>query len=388
MPENTFKILYMNKGEKLTHLLETLLSRHQIQSLSCNVDYSDFSLKRDYELGRFCKTNGIDFITAEDNVLLPLMEKDPEIHQYKKFSPFMNYWASHPIQPVKKYTIKFRTWPSKGLHDRMLTPEDMFEKYGSEPETENAFEGKRSRGITILNSIKKFKNYESTRDMLSENTTGLSSYLNLGLLSIREVYWKMKEHNLDALIRQLLWRDFYIHLYYERNTSNGKIVDWADVRDPSVQKEFQAFKKGETGFPIVDAAIRQMLQTGNMHNRGRMIVASFLTKNLRIDWRHGERFFANHLIDYNIYANNGGWQWTAGTGADSQPFIRIFNPWVQTRKFDPNATFIKKYIPELKDVCVKDILDWENKHINYTTLTYARPICVHSERRSHILNEL
>jgi len=147
---------------------------------------------------------------------------------------------------------------------------------------------------------------------------------------------------------------------------------------------FDKWKHGMTGFPIVDACMRQLNQTGYMHNRGRMIVASFLTKDLLIDWKWGEKYFATQLIDYNISANNGGWQWCAGTGTDSQPYFRIFNPWTQSKNFDPKCVFIKKWIPELSNIDSKYIHSWNKNHHKFKT-KYPSPIIEHDVARKEPL---
>ena len=148
---------------------------------------------------------------------------------------------------------------------------------------------------------------------------------------------------------------------------------------------FQAWCKGNTGIPILDAAQRQLLILGWVHNRGRMISSSMLTKILMIDWKKGEQFYAKHLVDYDVANNNGGWQWSAGTGADSQEYWRTFNPYTQSKEHDPDCEYIKKWIPELKDVPSKDIHDWENTCINYSNIKYPKPIVNYSEQKKKAL---
>ena len=150
---------------------------------------------------------------------------------------------------------------------------------------------------------------------------------------------------------------------------------------------FKKWKNGLTGYPIVDACMTQLNTTGYMHNRGRLIVASFLVKNLRIDWRYGEKYFARQLIDYDVYVNQGNWQWVAGTGADSQPYFRIFNPALQSAKYDKDATYIKKSLPQLKDIIPKHLHDWEKYHTEYNkqSLIYTKPIINYSESKQKVL---
>ena len=154
------------------------------------------------------------------------------------------------------------------------------------------------------------------------------------------------------------------------------VVDWDEP-----EEAFEAWCSGKTGYPIVDAGMRELNKTGYMHNRVRMIVASFLTKDLHIHWLHGERYFATKLTDYDPCSNNGGWQWAASTGCDAQPYFRIFNPWTQQKKFDPEANYIKKWVPELADVPVSDIMNWEKKHLNYADHPHPPPMVDHGEER-------
>ena len=152
-----------------------------------------------------------------------------------------------------------------------------------------------------------------------------------------------------------------------------------------IQRYLHAWKTGNTGFPIVDAGMRQLNTTGYMHNRARLIVASFLTKTLLIDWREGEQYFAQKLVDYDPASNNGNWQWIASTGADSQPFFRIFNPWEQAKNFDPNAEYIKKWVPELRDLSVKDIMNWGDVSTSTSTtaekIKYPKPMVDYSKQK-------
>ena len=192
-----------------------------------------------------------------------------------------------------------------------------------------------------------------------------------------------------AWLNQIVWRDFYRHLLYHypnlcKHTNFNQKYDALDW--PNNPFLFKAWCEGKTGYPIVDAAMRQLVQTGWMHNRLRMIVASFLTKHLLIDWRIGEAFFAKHLIDYDLANNNGGWQWAAGTGCDAQPYFRIFNPITQSQKFDPEGTFIRKYVPELNRFSNKDI-HFPHKVIKSEKLNVYWPAIVdHKTARQNALD--
>lgn len=226
-----------------------------------------------------------------------------------------------------------------------------------------------------------FQNYKDTHDFPSLSTTLLSPHLKFGSLSIREVYHTIaaKLGGEHSLIRQLYWRDFYSQIAFHAPFVFGhpyqkkfQTLPWSENK-----KAFAAWCAGKTGFPIVDAGMRQLNQTGFMHNRVRMIVASFLVKDLHINWLWGERYFAQQLIDYDPAVNNGNWQWCASTGCDPQPYFRIFNPWLQQKKFDPEAEYIKKWVVELQDIPTQLIHNWYRS--DDIIPHYPRPIVEHSK---------
>ena len=223
---------------------------------------------------------------------------------------------------------------------------------------------------------------------MTYETTLLSASINFNVVSIREIYHKVKKKfgMNHGLINELYWRDFYYNiLYFFPHVLKGSFREkYNDIKWSNSKATFKKWCDGKTGFPIVDACMRQMNTTGYMHNRGRMIVSSFLIKNLWIDWQWGEKYFANKLVDYNISANNGGWQWSSGGGTDAQPYFRIFNSWTQAKKFDKECEFIKKWIPELEEVDVKDILNWDKSYSKYD-IDYPSPIVDHKTSREKAL---
>jgi deoxyribodipyrimidine photo-lyase len=231
-----------------------------------------------------------------------------------------------------------------------------------------AVKGGRRAGLKMLTSAKSLRNYDKTRDTLALPTTQVSAYLKFGCVSVREMYEAVK--GIPALLRQLIWRDFYAHVLfaYPDGVLKRPAIKWTKNK-----KWLDAWKEGRTGFPLVDAAMRQLNTTGYMHNRGRMLVASFLSKTLLIDWREGERYFATKLVDYDIASNSLNWQ---NTIFDNLPYVKIFNPWTHSKEHDPDATYIKRWVPELRDVEVRDIHKPDGGRGEY-----VRPIVDYAEQR-------
>ena len=237
-----------------------------------------------------------------------------------------------------------------------------------------------------MKNISKFRDYDEKRNLLTYETTQLSASINFNVMSIREIYalCKSKLGKNSALINELYWRDFYYNiLYFYPHVLKGSFKPKYDnIKWKNDKKMFKRWCIGETGYPVVDACMRQLNTTGYMHNRGRMIVSNFLIKNLWIDWRWGEKYFATKLTDYNISANNGGWQWSSGGGTDAQPYFRIFNAWTQAQKFDKECVFIRKWVPEMRQVPVKDILNWGTAYAKYhRTIDYPGPMVDHAKTR-------
>lgn len=244
------------------------------------------------------------------------------------------------------------------------------------------------------------QNYQRDRDIPSVNgTSQLSPYLAIGVLSPRQCFNRLHAENPQVLdspdsgaftwLNELIWREFYSHLLvaFPRLCRHQPFIEWTQhIQWNNSPDDFNAWKNGQTGYPIVDAAMRQLNETGWMHNRLRMIVASFLVKDLLIDWRKGEKYFMGQLIDGTLAANNGGWQWSASTGVDASPWFRIFNPTTQGTKFDPQGTFIRHWLPELMSVPDKYIHtphEWADS--NHIQLNYPTPIVDHKQARLNTL---
>jgi len=235
--------------------------------------------------------------------------------------------------------------------------------------------GGRTAALTRLAAVQEgqYKQYGKQRDQMTYETTMLSAYHKFGCVSMRESYKAMK--GIEPLRRQLYWRDFYhqILYYYPHVLGAPMREQYSRLKWSESKTAWERWTTGTTGIPIVDAAMRQLNQTGFMHNRGRMIVSNFLIKLLRIDWRRGEQYFAQQLTDYDVAVNNGSWQWSASTGTDSQPYYRIFNPWRQAEKYDKDCVYIRRWIPELDAVPTADILRWNVAHVKHLAANVDYP---------------
>jgi len=351
------------------NILNDIKNNFSISAIAFNKDYTPFAIKRDKNIIDWAKNNNINIITEEDYTLHKINEiTKNDKKPYLKFTPFYNKSIiKKPKSINSNKSFSFINDPnSKNLKDFY------FIRPKSNPYIK--VNGGRKNALIIINNLKEFKNYDEDRNYpYLDKTTKLSAYIKFGCISIREIYFKLPINH--GLIRELFWHDFYANITfnfpYIFGNSYKKIYD--KVKWDNNDIYFNKWKDGKTGFPIVDACMRQLNETGWMHNRGRMIVASFLTKNLFIDWRIGELYFASKLVDYDPSSNNGGWQWCSSTGTDSQPYFRIFSPSAQLLKYDKECIFIKKWIPELKNIDNKIILNWEKINNNFN-IDYPKPI--------------
>lgn len=368
-------------------VLKKIINKEKIESIYTNTDYTPYSKKRDKKLQKFCNKLNIKLSLHHDICLFePGTIKNKSGKTYQKFTPFYKtvLKLDSPNKPVSIKNIK--TYKTKNKYSINWEETNKYYTFNKNMNTK----GGRKNGLKIVNSIKNHKEYDDTRNQLSLKTTHLSSYIKFGCVSIREVYHKLlkefgKEH---SLIRQLIWRDFYYHLGFKFPKVFGKPLKskYEDIKWSKDNTTFKSWTEGETGFPVVDASMRQLNNTGYMHNRGRLIVASFLIKNLQHNWLKGEKYFAQKLIDYDPLVNNGNWQWVSSTGADSQPYFRIFNPWTQSKKFDKDCEYIKKWIPELKEVNPKHIHQWDKYYNLYENIDYPKPIIDYKKSREITLN--
>ena len=367
-------------------VLEDLFSQNKIDIVAFNCDYTPYSIQRDISIIKLCEKHNIQITFEHDyNLNHPDQILNSSHETYQKFTPYYESALKHGVASVKKQSsFTFSNSISSQKQFNITLDEAMMRFTTYDPEVE--LKGGRTRAIAQLKVAKKQQHdYSNTHNTLSFKTSQLSAYIKFGCISIREVYFVMK-HN-TSFVRQLYWRDFYSNILYSFPHVLGKSLKpkYDAIRWSQNKKFLDAWKKGETGFPIVDAGMRQLNQTGYMHNRARLIVASFLVKTLLQDWREGERYFASRLIDYDVASNNGNWQWIMGGGADSQPYFRIFNPWLQSIEHDKEAIYIKTWVKELMNIPVKDIHRWYETGKKYSDIHYALPIVDFSSQKDKIL---
>lgn len=356
----------------LEKLIKTSYKTHKIVRIGVNKDYTPYSRTRDEKIEALCKKNGIEFLSKEDICIQPIgTVKTGSDTIYKKYTPFYNKAKDLPIRkPVIRTTYNFRKVKLNPKGDSLLT-----KFYKKNPNLLHP--GGRENALKQLAHLP--KNYQKTRNIPSIPTTELSAYNKFGCISIRELMEKLDKD----ISRELYFRDFYYNIIYYYPYILGGAFDkkWDKLKwDKPVPNLLRAFYEGRTGFPIIDAGIRQMTTTGFMHNRVRMLVASFFTKDLLYDWRIGERFFANNLYDYDPTQNNCGWQVVAGFGPSALDWFRVMNPWLQTEKFDPECVYIKEWVPELSKYTAKQIInqEWDAKD-------YPRPIVNHEEAKKKMM---
>lgn len=388
-------MLFVFHGDLIRNL-EDLIKNTKINSIFVNQDYTPFAIKRDEEIKKLCDQYNIKFNSSEDLLLTDLHSVKTKAGTFSKiFTPYCR--AASLVNVPKVSDIK----PDNFIKDPKIinsikhkldfkNESDLFESLKLTPNKNLEIKGGRKYGEEKLKNLKTFGKYEQTRNFPIISSTRLSAYLKFGIISVREVFHLVKDSfggNHD-LIKQLHWRDFYtkISFFYPHVIGHSMKENLDKVEWLADEKHIEAWKNGKTGCPIVDSAMRCLNTTGFMHNRLRMITGSFFVKDLIGDWKIGEKYFANNLIDYDVSLNNGGWQWVASTGTDSQPYFRIFNPSLQSEKFDKNCEFIKKWIPELKNVSNDHIHFWEQNYKKYKgKVDYFDPIVFHDQQKEKVL---
>ncbi len=355
-------------------IIKLFVVSNGIDAIFVNCEYTIHGKKRFEKLRALLENLDIALCAYDDVLLFPpgfILKADNL--PYTVFTPFYNKAKQFPVE--KERAVKQGNFQK--LHRQYAFSASRLSEYWRISPVDFDICNQR---IDALKHIGDCQDYSVQRDFPGlDATSHLSVHLKFGTLSVREVYWSIvKQLGADSpLLRQLYWRDFFNHIgFHFPHVFTGSFhlqyanIHWANDRD-----KFSRWCEGKTGFPIVDAGMRELNATGYMHNRVRMIVASFLVKDLHIDWRWGERYFAETLIDYDSAVNNGNWQWAASTGCDAQPYFRIFNPWLQQQKFDAQCEYIYRWIPELANFSPKDIHNWFKMS---TVCDYPAPIIDHA----------
>lgn len=363
--------------------------------LYVNRDEQGYGLERDRVAGKLLKELGVKAHAYHDHYLHSAQEiKTNSQTHYKVFTPYYLKWIERPKPSVVQVAFdreKLIT-PTLFLEDNRKFEDHLHKNISITNHPVGSAAAKQTLNSFIENKLSK---YEEARDFpLEDATSHLSHHIRTGEISIRTIFERVNQappsKGNDTFIKELAWRDFYNMVYVtypnqkkEPVNPNFRFVNWENN-----EQAFNSWKEGKTGFPIVDAAMRQLKELGWMHNRLRMITASFLTKDLLIDWRWGERYFQEQLIDYDAASNIGGWQWAASTGTDGVPYFRIFNPTTQSERFDKEGLFIKKYVPELRGIDNKKIHDpsqltavEQDKFGVIIGKDYPKPIVDHKMRR-------
>lgn len=327
-----------------------LLSEFKVNQVFTNRDYEPYAMARDKEIEELLKSKNIDFRTFKDQVIF---ERDEVLKNdgtpYTVFTPYSNKWKERLAQE------SLPVYASKDLLDNLLKMPKRevpsLEEIGFEPSGFVVPAADLSEGL--------IKKYHETRNLPGVHGTSYAGvHLRFGTLSVRQLVAQARQQN-EVWLNELIWREFFMMILYHfpEVVEHNFRRKYDRLQWRNNEQEFDRWCRGETGFPLVDAGMRQLNETGWMHNRVRMLVAGFLTKHLLIDWRWGEAYFAEKLLDYELASNNGNWQWAAGTGCDSAPYFRIFNPETQLKKFDPDLKYVKSWIKDFRPGDIEPVVD-------------------------------
>jgi deoxyribodipyrimidine photo-lyase len=331
--------LLVRKGKPFEVFLD-LLEQYDVKNVYCNQDHEPYGRQRDDEIRNLLSSKGIGFHQFMDHLVMGLNDVvKPDGLPYTVFTPYSLRWKKNLSESLLQHS------PSESLLERFSkVPPFEFPALASLGFESSGFE------MPVANIDQDLiRNYHTTRDFPHlDGTSRLGVFLRFGTISIRSLV-KMASFLNETFLNELIWREFYAMILYHfpRVEHESFRDEYHRISWKNNDSLFELWKAGKTGFPMVDAGMRQLTATGFMHNRLRMITASFLTKNLLIDWRWGERWFAGKLFDFELSSNNGGWQWCAGTGTDAAPYFRIFNPLEQQKKIDPAKDFVLSWLPEL-----------------------------------------
>jgi len=390
-------VLHGSAANEIPQLAQSL----QVQAIFTNHDYEPSAIARDTQVAQCLQRHNIDFHHYKDQVIFEKDEVLTMAHKpYSVFTPYKNMWLKnvndfylrpYPVDTYLQNLAKVQPQPLNSLESLGFQRTNL-----SSMRLPTGMSGAASLFADFVDRI---KYYKEARDFPAiKGVSYLSVHLRFGTISIRQLArtaLQMGGLGAETWTSELIWRDFYFQiLHHNPQLDTGKAFkpEFEAIPFPNDTKLFTAWCEGNTGYPLVDAAMRQLNNTGFMHNRLRMVAASFLVKDLLIDWRWGERYFAEKLIDFDFSANNGGWQWAASTGCDAQPWFRIFNPTTQSERFDANGKFIRKYVTELANCNDKEIhAPWLMSAERQSTIKtvigqdYPKPIVDHATQRERVL---
>ncbi|MEK9630200.1 MAG: deoxyribodipyrimidine photo-lyase, partial [Nitrospinota bacterium] len=388
-------ILFGDPREKIPSLAKKISA----EAIFCNHDYEPLAKKRDEAIAQTLKSMKIEYHHYKDQVIFESLEVATKSGEpFRRFTPYKNAWIN-----------EFTSYDSREFRPdlKKLTPKKYLNKFlNSWTLNDIGFQranlwlegGEEAANKRLMSFQKKLDDYSNVRDFPSiKGTSGLSAHLRFGTISIRKLVRmakKSKSEGAKVWMSEIIWRDFYQMVLdqYPKVTTSTFQPQYNSIKWPGSDKFYRAWCCGNTGYPLIDAAMRHFNETGWIHNRLRMIAASFLVKDLLVDWRKGEAYFSRFLLDFDLAANNGGWQWCASTGCDAQPWFRIFNPVTQSKRFDPDGKFIRSVLPELSGFSNKDIhfpfstsLENQEKAFCIIGKDYPKPIVDHALQRNCVL---
>ena len=344
---------------KPLEIYENLSQQYEIGNVFCNEDYEPYAIKRDQEIKDFLASKNINFYQFKDQVIFQKDEiTKADGKPYTVYTPYSKQWLlKFNDQNLEFFASEKKLENLLNIEKQNITLENIgFKK------TNYLFENPKIN-LEIL------EKYHETRNLPTKETSQMSVHLRFGTISARKLVKLASELNDNTYLKELIWREFFMQIlwHFPKVVHHSFKEKYDNIAWENNEELFQKWCEGKTGYPIVDAGMRELNETGLMHNRVRMVCASFLTKHLLTDWRIGEAYFAEKLMDYDLSANNGNWQWSAGSGCDAAPYFRVFNPEEQQKKFDPKFIYIKKWVKE------------------FGTSAYPKPIIEHKFARERAL---
>ena len=341
-----------------------LLEQYEVEALYFNHDYEPYATKRDQEVTELLESHGVICRSFKDQVIF---EKDEVVKKdggtYVVYTPYKNRWLE--LLNPSLHLLEYETTPLlKNIRADRNVPKQSLKEMGFDQASIPVPDYRLTREL--------IQQYEAKRNFpaLSKATSQLGPFLRFGQVSVRKIVRRARAENNLTFLQELIWREFFMQIlwHFPHTVTRSFKPAYDNIPWRNNEEDFERWKSGNTGFPLIDAGMRQLNQTGFMHNRVRMLVASFLCKHLLIDWRWGEAYFAEKLLDYEQASNVGNWQWSAGSGVDAAPYFRIFNPTTQIQKFDKELGYIKQWVPEFQE------------------LTYPQPMVDHKAARERCLS--